>query len=54
MTLLDIGGGFLTENFIETAVYINQALEEHFPEVIIYLIMYMLMMILHNFARGYA
>ena len=35
-TLLDIGGGFVggrQENMRETASYVNQALDEHFPEV---------------------
>jgi len=34
-TLLDIGGGFVggrQENMRETAAYVNQALDEHFPE----------------------
>lgn len=31
-TVLDIGGGFTKDNFEEAAEYINQALDEHFPE----------------------
>lgn len=31
-TVLDIGGGFVATNFEETAGYINEALDTHFPE----------------------
>jgi len=30
--ILDIGGGFMASNFEETAGFVNQALDDHFPE----------------------